>query len=237
MVLLSIWEEGGIYGAAIQTPPRALILSQMSPEAHALLAQYLTESPLTFPGILGPEPSSGEFAALWVQHTKRPYKRAVKQMIYELREVIPPRSIPGTLHLASQADVEIVAKWFQDFHSEALPFDEPRTWEKALEDATRRIGRSEIFLRKIKDTYVTIAGISSPTPNGIRINGVYTPKGYRGNGYASAHVAEVSQQQLNLGRKFCFLYTDADYPTSIKSISISAINLSVILLFTWKKNN
>jgi hypothetical protein len=43
---------------------------------------------------------------------------------------------------------------------------------------------------------------------------VYTPPELRGNGYATALTAEVSQRLLDGGRTFCFLYTDAANPTS-----------------------
>ena len=52
------------------------------------------------------------------------------------------------------------------------------------------------------------------TPNGIRINTVYTPPEYRQNGYATACVAAISQKLLDRGYKYCFLYTDLSNPTS-----------------------
>ena len=55
---------------------------------------------------------------------------------------------------------------------------------------------------------------SGPTPNGIRIGPVYTPPELRGRGYGSALTAQVSQLQLDRGKRFCFLYTDLANPTS-----------------------
>ncbi|MGB1286752.1 MAG: GNAT family N-acetyltransferase, partial [Aggregatilineales bacterium] len=43
---------------------------------------------------------------------------------------------------------------------------------------------------------------------------VYTPPEYRKNGYASAVTAAISQEILNSGRQFCFLFTDMNNPTS-----------------------
>ena len=57
-------------------------------------------------------------------------------------------------------------------------------------------------------------GFGGPTPNGIRIGPVYTPPELRGRGYASALTAQVSQLQLDRGKRFCFLYTDLANPTS-----------------------
>ena len=52
------------------------------------------------------------------------------------------------------------------------------------------------------------------TPRGACINAVYTPTGNRGQGYASAAVAALSQKLLLQGKVFCCLYTDVANPTS-----------------------
>jgi uncharacterized protein len=43
---------------------------------------------------------------------------------------------------------------------------------------------------------------------------VYTPPELRGRGYASACVAALTQQLLDSGRRFVFLFTDLANPTS-----------------------
>jgi len=66
------------------------------------------------------------------------------------------------------------------------------------------------------NTPVSMAGASGPTPNGIRVGAVYTPPERRRRGYASGLVAALSQEQLDAGKRFCFLYTDLANPTSNK---------------------
>jgi len=61
---------------------------------------------------------------------------------------------------------------------------------------------------------VSLAGFGGPTPNGIRIGPVYTPPGLRRRGYASALTAALTQQLLDGGRRFCFLFTDLANETS-----------------------
>jgi predicted GNAT family acetyltransferase len=61
-----------------------------------------------------------------------------------------------------------------------------------------------------------MAAWAGPTPNGVRINMVYTPPQLRGRGYASNAVAGLTRHLLVSGRKFVFLYTDLDNPTSNK---------------------
>ncbi|MBA3875975.1 MAG: hypothetical protein C0498_03420 [Anaerolinea sp.] len=50
-------------------------------------------------------------------------------------------------------------------------------------------------------------------PTGPSIS-VYTPPRHRGRGFASNLVAEVSQAQLDAGRRFVVLFTDLANPTS-----------------------
>jgi hypothetical protein len=59
-----------------------------------------------------------------------------------------------------------------------------------------------------------MAGVAAETPHGARIGPVYTPPAARGRGYASACTAALSERMLAAGKRFCFLYTDLDNPTS-----------------------
>src|SRR5581483_201888 len=76
------------------------------------------------------------------------------------------------------------------------------------------VRRRSFGVWEVDGEVVSMCGYGGPTPNGIRIGPVYTPPEHRGHGYASALTAEVSQHQLDAGRTFCFLYTDATNPTS-----------------------
>jgi len=80
----------------------------------------------------------------------------------------------------------------------------------------RLIDEKRIFVWEDASEIRSMACIAGPTPNGMRINRVYTPSEFRGRGYASNVVAAVSQHLLNSGRKFCFLFTDLANPTSNK---------------------
>ena len=81
--------------------------------------------------------------------------------------------------------------------------------------ADRWLARRERTLYLWEDgEVVSLAGVGGPTPNGIRIGPVYTPPESRRRGYASALVADVSQAELDAGRRFCFLFTDLANKTS-----------------------
>ncbi len=61
---------------------------------------------------------------------------------------------------------------------------------------------------------MALSGYGHPTGAGIRIGMVYTPPEHRGNGYATALVADQSQWLLDNGYDACFLFTDLANPTS-----------------------
>jgi len=61
---------------------------------------------------------------------------------------------------------------------------------------------------------VSFAGFGNPTPTGIRVGPVYTPRELRRRGYATALVAALTDVLLRRGRRHCFLFTDLANPTS-----------------------
>ena len=74
--------------------------------------------------------------------------------------------------------------------------------------------KRSLYIWENNNVPVSVAGCSDPTPNGIRINAVYTPPEYRSKGYAIACVASLSQMLLNRGYKYCFLFANLTNPTS-----------------------
>jgi predicted GNAT family acetyltransferase len=123
--------------------------------------------------------------------------------------VRPPRPVSGTLLVGSAQHADLVTTWIEDFSNES---GVPTTRARAL--AEERITRGELFLWDDHGIPCSMAAWSGSTPNGVRIGYVYTPPRLRGRGYASACVAQASQRALDLGFRFCFLFTDLNNPTS-----------------------
>ncbi len=59
-----------------------------------------------------------------------------------------------------------------------------------------------------------MAARARPTAHGIAVNAVYTPPEWRGRGYATSSVSQLSARLLEEGYEFCVLYTDLANPTS-----------------------
>ncbi len=136
--------------------------------------------------------------------------------IYKLEQVIPVSGIPGKMRPAEKQDNDMLLEWYANFHRDGLG-EEPDP-----EQVQRQVSRYQeanphqrgLMIWEDSGTPVSMAGYAGPTLNGIRIGAVYTPPDCRRNGYASACTAGLSQHLLELGFKFCFLFTDLRNPTS-----------------------
>jgi predicted GNAT family acetyltransferase len=208
-------DRGDVIGAAMRTPPFNLILASGS-EARALtpILDRLAAETTDLTGVSGPKDLVKIAADMWSQRMGVAAHLQMAERIYQLRRVVPPRAVAGSMRRARGADRDVIASWMYAFVEEAQPHLD-RSIEAARENADRWIDGGT--LRVWEDsTPVSMAGASGPTPRGIRVSAVYTPPEMRRRGYASALVAALSQEQLHAGKNFCFLYTDLANPTSNK---------------------
>jgi len=210
--LATVTAGGRIVAVALQTPPFTLVLSEIDdPGAIACLAGDVAGREL--PGALGPVEHVRAFVEARTARDGSRARLQFSERIFRLTEVrTPTPSAPGRLRPAGSADRALVVDWIDAFHREAL---EPLTPSDlaALTDRWMGGGRRTLYLWEDGEI-VSLAGIGSPTPNGLRIGPVYTPPERRRHGYASALVAAMSQGALDAGRTFCFLFTDLANPTS-----------------------
>ncbi len=208
-----ICDEATPVAAAMMTPPHKLILSAIAhPGAVQTLAANLATFPAMPPGVQGEAADAEQLARLWTAARGGSHRVVVSERIFALTHVRPPAPAPGRVRVAQAADLPLVADWIDAFYREALP-DSPLP--DPQRSAQRWISGAHRTLYLWEDGGpVCMAGVSGPTPRGIRIGVVYTPPAHRRRGYACALVAAVSQQQLDAGRQMCFLYTDLANPTS-----------------------
>lgn len=201
-----------VVGAAMRTPPYNAILSQMRDDrAVDLLVNDLLRDAPDLAGVLGEKRLARRFAELWTKHTQSTHRVKTAERIFQLTKVIRPRPVAGRLRTATQADVDLVTRWFAAFIREALRED-GSTAGTTAETWLNAPGRT-LYLWA-DGQLVSMCGAAGGTPNGIRIGAVYTPPDLRGRGYASNCVAAVSQAQLDAGLRYCFLFTDLANPTS-----------------------
>ena len=211
---LAVVEDGDrIVAAAIRTPPHNLVLSEIDDErACVALAEDVHAAFGSLSGVLGPVSRVEAFVRAWEVATGAHGSLDRSERIYQAETVARPEGVPGRMRWYAEGDRELAIEWLEAFMSEA-ELDEIESMTSWLE---RRLAEPEggLVLWEDDAQVVSLAGFGGPTPNGIRVGPVYTPPERRGRGYASALVAELTSQQLDGGRRFCFLFTDLANPTS-----------------------
>jgi GNAT superfamily N-acetyltransferase len=233
---LAILEEGGeVLAVALRTPYHRLVLSRISPGvgppagppdappegvdrvAEEALEQLVADLAGHIPdlsGVLGPPALAEAFARRWVERRGRRARRGMATRIFQLDAVTPPPAVAGALRPATEADLDLLVSWVAAFTRD-IGEREARDEARARAGVSRTIAAGGLHLWEVEGAGpVSMANATGATPNGIRINLVYTPPELRRRGYASACVGALSQAMLDAGRRFCFLYTDLANPTS-----------------------
>jgi uncharacterized protein len=130
---------------------------------------------------------------------------------FELRAVRRPRMPAGRFRSATAADSEALARWFvafgADIHERISPAEAARIVAR-LESGT------DLTVWELDGAVVSMAAVTRRTPWSSCIGFAYTPPELRRRGFASAVVAELSQRELDAGRRWCSLFTDLANPTS-----------------------
>lgn len=209
-LLFTIEQSGALEGVVAQTMHRAMLVSKMSVSAANALAESLRDLNWEGDGVNGPVQTADVLAAKLCDLTVRSMRLRTCLRVFELRALSSPRPASGSFVVASHQHAQLLQDWRSDFATEiGEPGRDP------IEFIQKMIDDRRLFLWCDPEPRC-MTGIAGPTPSGIRINSVYTPPEFRGRGYASNLVAAVSQDQLNRGRTFCFLFTDLSNPTSNK---------------------
>jgi predicted GNAT family acetyltransferase len=203
-------DNGRIEGAAMMTPPYKLVLARAETGVLGKIADDLLKRRIVLPGVNSPREISLSFAKRWAKKKRCTYQLQRSLRIYQLSHVIPPRPVNGGMRLALPMDTDVLVQWAQTFVKD---IGEPQTKQQAAETVERLMKDERLYVWD-DEGLRSIAAWSGPTTHGIRINLVYTPPEFRGEGYASACVAALSQAMLNSGRKFCYLFTDSSNPVS-----------------------
>lgn len=198
----------------IRTPGYRLILAE--PEttinAPALLEPLIGQLPADLPGVLGPDALATAFAEGYCARHGLAARRTTSERIYQCSHAQAPRGVAGAMRRAGEDDRELLIDWRRAFRDEAAPHEPDRTEQSVARDLAADPGG--LWLWEASGEPVAMAGVRGPTPSGIRIGPVFTPRERRGNGYAGALVGGLTQQLLNEGRRFVFLFTDLENPTS-----------------------
>ena len=209
--------------AALRTPPHNLLLySHATPTddervipALASLAETLAGEKGTLPGVNGRSELAEAFAAQWTARTDATAEIVREMRIFKLTEVNWPPLPSGRVRPATLADADLLATWIRAFEWEALGTNADTAPVPPLNRARQMIEADSLFVwERTTGEIVSLAAASRATVRGRTVSLVYTPPEHRGQGYASATVAALSDRILQDGYDFCTLFTDLANPTS-----------------------
>jgi RimJ/RimL family protein N-acetyltransferase len=208
--LLAVVEggDGSPIGVATMRPPHGIVLTRMGDAAVEALVDHLAAGGTRPPGAVGPAETVNVFADRWRDAMGATPRSGHRLGLYHLHRVVAPPHTPGVFRPAVEEDVATLVPWAEAF------FRETGHDEEARPAVEQRLREKRLFVWcDPPDRVVSMAGLGGATPNGARVNFVYTPPEHRRRGYASASVAALSQSLLDGGRRVVFLFTNLDNPT------------------------
>ncbi len=222
-------EADRVVAAYMQTPPHPLHIAMSTVEQAQALAEHLVREAYPLTAVGGVREAAVSFAATWCRLTGAQHAIEMETASFELpgRPSLP-FEVEGTYRHATAADLPLVDGWMESFHDEATP-DAPRPGSLAPHVADGRVG-----LWVVDESPVSMAFASVANGGVTRISGVLTPRERRGNGYASAVVAALSNERMDRGER-CMLYTDLANPTSnaiYQALGYRRLGESITIRFT-----
>ena len=205
-------DQEQVLQTAFIDPTDQICFSRASPAVVALLADYLIENEITFPGIFAPNPSSIQFAEHYTRMGGKAFTIVKQLKHYELTRLRPTELSPGRLRQATQADQALLVTHNIAFQRDAntkRPFD-PR------ESVAAELARGNLYLWESADGSIVSSGrvIPDKTARSGEVSWIFTPRTYRNKGYATSLTYLLSKHILDLGKAACFLSADAADPSS-----------------------
>jgi predicted GNAT family acetyltransferase len=203
--LATVSGQGGVLACAVRVAPFKVVITRANREPVAELARDAYEAIPDADGVTGPARSASDFALAWSRLSGAEPALGMRLRIHETRKVVDTglSAPPGCFRAARPDDQHLLAEWTTVFVAEARI---PETVDAARVVADA-IARERLHVWEDGQP-VSMAAWTGKTPNGVRINFVYTPRELRGRGYGSACVGALTRQQLERGNAFCWLYTD-----------------------------
>lgn len=211
----AVVEEGQwLRAIVLHTPPRPMILVTAELEAITPLIKGMQASGRKFTGVVGPSEAVPFVTGRWAHIHDLDQEVKMRMRLFCADQVIQPSNPPaGELVKASVEELPWVNSWADAFIADChMPANDPGLPNPAI----AMVDRQALYLWKDATGAKAMAAFNRETPKSHSISWVYTPREYRGKGYASALVAALTQHALDSGKQFCSLHTDVANPTSNK---------------------
>ena len=228
-------DNGVVTAAALRTPPRAMLCSELpgtgteagagtdtDAVAQALIDRWLQRDP-GLPGVSGVPGTSRALAAAWARRSGQTTRCDTAMALHAVQAVVdPPRPAPGSLRPARVDETGLIVEWSHAFEAEAGVGEPDPDSTAAAARAAVAAGRAFVWEApepsgepvSFVAHSVAIAPDAGARVGVPRIGPVYTPPAHRRHGYAGSAVAQLSRRLLDGGASRCVLFTDLANPTS-----------------------
>ena len=200
-VWTTVTRGGAVVAASMVTPPHPLQVSLAGSDDLGALARHHHDAGRELPGVGGMREPAELFAVHWSGIRGVRAREVHAMRVYVCDAVSAPSDVPGHLRPAGPADLDLLVPWGSRFNADVgEPGDD--------DPVTPRIADGRLHVWEVDRRPVSMSALTSREHGYSRVQLVYTPPELRGNGYASACVAALVQDELAAGG-LCMLYADA----------------------------
>jgi len=174
----------------------------------ATLAINLKQTGFSPPGVLARSELARCFADAYCDNNGGKLKMTMKLM--KLDKLADYKQANGFCRMLTEEDLSFTPSWEHAFCIDCNL--QTYTYAENFDRIKSRLDKNIHFIWEDGEP-VAQAVYGRETPNGAAVNWVYTPPKFRGRGYATSVVAELSKSLLD-NKKFCYLFADAANPAS-----------------------
>ena len=209
---INLFQDNKIVATSIKTSTKVIISSTTENKLDIKgISDFYTDNKINVDGVISESFTAETFAELY----KREILRVKPLLVQKLIKTNDITISDGCFEACSINDTELLVEWtFNFFEEEELI---PKKSMSEVENTVKGLLETQdFFCWKYNGKIVSIAAILRKTKNIGIVGLVFTPKEYRGNGYASSCVKKLSDHILENGFKCCGLFTDKANPTSNK---------------------
>jgi RimJ/RimL family protein N-acetyltransferase len=212
-LLLSVWNNSEVIGAAMQTPPYPLSCNAIPVESVDLVVAELARVRPELNGVRGGRDSAVTFTEAWRAVTGRTDSVTGEERLYRLRTLRPPAAVGGAHRPATADDRGVLVDWVERFFVETFGHQRNDAAGEEFLDAAEKKG-DHFVLWVVDGAPVSMAMLRAPAFGVSRIGPVFTPADSRGRGYGSAVTAAAADLALGNGVDDVVLFADLANPVS-----------------------
>lgn len=163
-------------------------------------------------GVNAEKSLANKFIKYYTKLSNKEAKTNFDMRILLLENLAKPELIDDVIfRLANSEEKDTLLEFLRIFHIEALGEE---LEDEALKERLNNYFEKGYFLLERDGKIVSQAVIARDLIKGKTISEVFTPKEYRGKGYAYNLIYRISEKMLQEGAEYCVLYTDDKNPIS-----------------------